>query len=198
MGLSRKRRGIITAFLGTPVGCDCVKQGKDEPTQSSRLYILVTPQTPTYSRQPAAGLWAGQATAIFLMNRFRRWHPCREWQRSIAFTRPMPITARRQYREQQQDEFKTVRIANRTGKYLLYESIDPPPLRSDRRYLNLRTMSPGSMNRQRWRLEDHNFWENQVLTLTVCAAFVSNLQGGAVRGGCSLPNKLIQEYYHSC
>ena len=34
--------------------------------------------------------------------------------------------------ELQQDEFETVRIYDRTGNHLLYESIDPRPFRGDR------------------------------------------------------------------
>jgi membrane peptidoglycan carboxypeptidase len=44
--------------------------------------------------------------------------------------------------ELQQDEFETVRIYDRTGNHLLYESIDPRPFRGDRRYLDLSAMSP--------------------------------------------------------
>ena len=34
--------------------------------------------------------------------------------------------------ELQQEEFQTVRIYDRTGEYLLYESVDPRPFRGDR------------------------------------------------------------------
>ena len=44
--------------------------------------------------------------------------------------------------EAEQDEFQTVRIYDRTGNYLLYESVDPRPFRGDRTYVPLAEMSP--------------------------------------------------------
>ena len=37
--------------------------------------------------------------------------------------------------ERVEQEFKTVKIYDRTGQHLLYESIDPRPFRGDRTYL---------------------------------------------------------------
>ena len=43
--------------------------------------------------------------------------------------------------EQQQDKFQTVRIYDRTGQNLLYESVDPRPFSGDRTYLKLDRMT---------------------------------------------------------
>ena len=45
--------------------------------------------------------------------------------------------------ETEQVEFETVRIYDRTGQHLLYESFDPRPFRGDRTYLPLNEMSSG-------------------------------------------------------
>jgi penicillin-binding protein 1C len=94
--------------------------------------------------------------------------------------------------EQQQDEFETVRIYDRTGKYLLYESIDPRPFRGDRRYIEYRNMSPW-VYRSAIALEDRNFRDNPGINVRgLLRAFVSNLQGGAVQGGSSITQQLIK------
>lgn len=94
--------------------------------------------------------------------------------------------------ELQQDEFETVRIYDRTGNYLLYESIDPRPFRGDRRYLDLRTMSPW-VYQSAVALEDRNFWENPGINVRgLFRAFVSNMQGGVVQGGSSITQQLIK------
>ena len=94
--------------------------------------------------------------------------------------------------EQQQDQFQTVRIYDRTGNHLLYESVDPRPFGGDRRFLSLDKMSPWV-----WKsavaLEDRNFWENPGVNVRgLLRAFVSNLQGGAVQGGSSITQQLIK------
>ncbi|MEZ4730923.1 MAG: transglycosylase domain-containing protein [Caldilineaceae bacterium] len=94
--------------------------------------------------------------------------------------------------ELQQDEFETVRIYDRTGKYLLYESIDPRPFRGDRRYMDLQAMSPW-VYKSAVALEDRNFWENPGINMRgLFRAFVSNLQGSAVQGGSSITQQLIK------
>ncbi len=94
--------------------------------------------------------------------------------------------------ELQQDEFQTVRIYDRTGQHLLYESVDPRPFRGDRTYMPLEEMSPWV-----WKaavaLEDRNFWENPGINVRgLFRAFASNLQGGAVQGGSSITQQLIK------
>lgn len=94
--------------------------------------------------------------------------------------------------EEQQDEFETVRIYDRTGEYLLYESIDPRPFRGDRRYVALPEMSPW-VYQAAVALEDRNFWDNPGINARgLLRAFVSNLQGGAVQGGSSITQQLIK------
>jgi penicillin-binding protein 1C len=94
--------------------------------------------------------------------------------------------------EQQQDQFQTVRIYDRTGQQLLYESVDPRPFGGDRRFLSLDRMSPWV-----WKtavaLEDRNFWENPGVNVRgLLRAFASNLQGGVVQGGSSITQQLIK------
>ncbi|MBK8047710.1 MAG: transglycosylase domain-containing protein [Anaerolineales bacterium] len=94
--------------------------------------------------------------------------------------------------EQRQDQFQTVRIFDRTGNQLLYESVDPRPFGGDRRFLALDKMSPWV-----WQaavaLEDRNFWENPGVNIRgLSRAFMSNLQGGAVQGGSSITQQLIK------
>lgn len=94
--------------------------------------------------------------------------------------------------EAQQDDFQTVRIYDRTGQNLLYESVDPRPFRGDRTFIPLDEMSPWV-----WKsavaLEDRNFFENTGINLRgLMRAFVSNLQGGAVQGGSSITQQLIK------
>lgn len=94
--------------------------------------------------------------------------------------------------EEQQDEFETVRIYDRTGEFLLYESIDPRPFRGDRRYMPLAEMSPW-VTKSAVALEDRNFWENPGINVRgLLRAFASNLQGGAVQGGSSITQQLIK------
>jgi penicillin-binding protein 1C len=94
--------------------------------------------------------------------------------------------------EQQQDKFQTVRIYDRTGQNLLYESVDPRPFSGDRTYLKLDRMTDWV-----WKaavaLEDRNFFENPGINVRgLFRAFVSNLQGGAVQGGSSITQQLIK------
>jgi penicillin-binding protein 1C len=94
--------------------------------------------------------------------------------------------------ESQQDEFETVRIYDRTGKHLLYESVDPRPFRGDRTYISLNEMSPWV-----WKsavaLEDRNFWDNPGINVRgLFRAFFSNMQGGSVEGGSSITQQLIK------
>lgn len=94
--------------------------------------------------------------------------------------------------EQQQDEFETVRIYDRTGQYLLYESIDPRPFKGDRSYVTLPEMSSWAYTAA-VALEDRNFWENPGINARgLLRAFFSNLQGGAVQGGSSITQQLIK------
>jgi penicillin-binding protein 1C len=94
--------------------------------------------------------------------------------------------------ESQQEEFETVRIYDRTGNYLLYESVDPRPFRGDRTYVTLGEMSPW-VTKAAVALEDRNYWENPGINLRgLVRAFASNLQGGQVQGGSSITQQLIK------
>ena len=94
--------------------------------------------------------------------------------------------------EAEQDEFQTVRIYDRTGNYLLYESVDPRPFRGDRTYVPLAEMSPWGA-RAAGASEDRHYWEHPGVNVRgLLRAFISNLQGGAVQGGSSITQQLIK------
>jgi len=94
--------------------------------------------------------------------------------------------------ESQQDKFETVRIYDRTGDHLLYESVDPRPFRGDRTFMPLDQMSP-YVALTAVALEDRGFWDNSGINVRgLFRAFVSNLQGGAVQGGSSITQQLIK------
>src|SRR5690606_24151546 len=97
--------------------------------------------------------------------------------------------------EQQQDQFQAVRIYDRTGTQLLYESVDPRPFGGDRRFVSLDKMAPAV-----WEaavaLEDRKFFENPGINVRgLLRAFASNLQGGAVQGGSSITQQLITNVF---
>lgn len=92
--------------------------------------------------------------------------------------------------EYEQEEFQTVRIYDRTGTILLYESVDAQ--RGDRTYVSIDKMSPWV-----WKaavsLEDRNFFENTGINVRgLLRAFVSNLGGGSVQGGSSITQQLVK------
>lgn len=94
--------------------------------------------------------------------------------------------------ETEQVEFETVRIYDRTGQHLLYESYDPRPFRGDRTYIPLDQMSPWVISAT-VGLEDRSFWENPGVNFEGLArAFVSNLRGGGIQGGSSITQQLIK------
>ncbi len=94
--------------------------------------------------------------------------------------------------ETEQVEFETVRIFDRTGQVLLYESFDPRPFRGDRTYLPLEEMSTWVISAT-VGLEDRSFWENPgVNPVGLGRAFVSNLRGNQVQGGSSITQQLIK------
>lgn len=96
-----------------------------------------------------------------------------------------------------QDSFETVKIYDRTGKYLLYESIDPRPFRGDRTYVTLNQISPHLINAT-IALEDRSFWTNPgVNPRGIARAFLQNLQGGNVQGGSSITQQLAKQNFFS-
>ncbi|MFZ1628409.1 MAG: transglycosylase domain-containing protein [Anaerolineae bacterium] len=94
--------------------------------------------------------------------------------------------------ETEQEDFATVKIFDRTGQHLLYESIDPRPFRGDRTYLPLNEMSPW-LAKATIALEDRSFYENPGINLRgLGRAFVSNLQGNSVQGASSITQQLVK------
>jgi len=94
--------------------------------------------------------------------------------------------------ETEQDAYETVRIYDRTGRYLLYESVDPRPFRGDRTFVTLEQMSPWVIQTA-IALEDRSFWDNPGINVRgLFRAFTSNLQGGAVQGGSSITQQLVK------
>lgn len=148
-----------------------------------------------HANRPRPWLWAGQSIGAILITVLLAvgitTGVCVATVYSIynAYAAQLPDTS---VIELQQDEFETVRIYDRTGNYLLYESIDPRPFRGDRRYVDLKSMSPW-VYQSAVALEDRNFWENPGINMRgLFRAFVSNLQGGAVQGGSSITQQLIK------
>ncbi len=91
-----------------------------------------------------------------------------------------------------QENFETVKIYDRTGTVLLYESIDPRPFRGDRTYVTLDQISPYLINAT-IALEDRSFWENPGVNLRgIGRAFVQNLQGGPIQGASSITQQLVK------
>ena len=94
--------------------------------------------------------------------------------------------------ETAQEEFQTVKIYDRTGKHLLYESIDPRPFRGDRTYVPLSEISPWVI-KATIALEDRSFYDNPGVNVRgIVRAFVSNLRGGPTQGGSSITQQLIK------
>ena len=74
--------------------------------------------------------------------------------------------------ETEQEDFATVKIFDRTGQHLLYESIDPRPFRGDRTYLPLNEMSPW-LAKATIALEDRSFYENPGINLRLSLIHIS-------------------------
>lgn len=107
----------------------------------------------------------------------------------VYFTQNLPDAAAI---ETEQEDFETVKIYDRTGQHLLYESIDPRPFRGDRTYMPLSEMSPWLV-KATIGLEDRSFYENPGVNFRGLArAFISNLQGEGVQGGSSITVQLVK------
>lgn len=95
--------------------------------------------------------------------------------------------------ETEQEEFETVRIYDRTGEHLLFESVDPRPFRGDRTYLPLEEMSSWVISAT-VGLEDRSFWQNPGINpIGLGRALVSTVRGGQVQGGSSITQQLIKQ-----
>ncbi len=94
--------------------------------------------------------------------------------------------------EAAQEEFQTVKIYDRTGRYLLYEAIDPRPFRGDRTYVPLSEISPWVI-KATIALEDRSFYDNPGVNVRgIIRAFFANLRGGPIQGGSSITQQLIK------
>ncbi len=92
----------------------------------------------------------------------------------------------------EQATYETVKIYDRTGQHLLYESIDPRPFRGDRTYLKIDQI-PELVRRATIALEDRSFYTNIGVNLRgLSRAFISNLRGGSVQGASSITQQLVK------
>ena len=92
----------------------------------------------------------------------------------------------------QQVTYETVKIYDRTGQHLLYESIDPRPYRGDRTYLTLNQI-PEAMRNATIALEDRDFYTNIGVNLRgLTRALISNLRGQSVQGASSITQQLVK------
>ena len=92
----------------------------------------------------------------------------------------------------EQASYETVKIYDRTGKHLLYESIDPRPARGDRTYLGIAEI-PQMVRDATIALEDRSFYTNiGVNPRGLGRAFLSNLRGGSVQGASSITQQLVK------
>jgi membrane peptidoglycan carboxypeptidase len=92
----------------------------------------------------------------------------------------------------EQVTYETVKIYDRTGQHLLYESIDPRPFRGDRTYLTIDKI-PKALRNATVALEDRTFYTNiGVNPRGLARAFISNLRGQSVQGGSSITQQLVK------
>jgi len=92
----------------------------------------------------------------------------------------------------EQATYETVKIYDRTGQHLLYESIDPRPFRGDRTYLLLDQI-PEMARNATIALEDRSFYTNIGVNLQgIGRAFLSNVRGQNVQGASSITQQLVK------
>jgi len=92
----------------------------------------------------------------------------------------------------EQETYETVKIYDRTGQHLLYESIDPRPFRGDRTYLPADQI-PALIKNATIALEDRDFYTNIGVNLRgLSRAFISNLRGNSVQGASSITQQLVK------
>ena len=92
----------------------------------------------------------------------------------------------------EQVTYETVKIYDRTGEHLLYESIDPRPFRGDRTYLTIDKI-PQIMRDATVALEDRTFYTNiGVNPRGIGRALISNLRGQSVQGASSITQQLVK------
>src|SRR5450759_1000151 len=95
--------------------------------------------------------------------------------------------------ETKQDRFETVKIYDRTGDHLLYESIDPrPKLGGDRTYLTLEQI-PVQLRNATVALEDRSFYTNIGINVQgIGRALLNNLRGQGLQGASSITMQLVK------
>lgn len=92
----------------------------------------------------------------------------------------------------EQVTYETVKIYDRTGQHLLYESIDPRPFRGDRTYLTIDQISQLVVDAT-IALEDRSYYTNiGVNPRGLARALISNLRGGSVQGASSITQQLVK------
>jgi membrane peptidoglycan carboxypeptidase len=93
----------------------------------------------------------------------------------------------------EQSTYETVKIYDRTGQHLLYESIDPRPFRGDRTYLPLDQI-PVMLRDATIALEDRDFYTNVGVNFKgLGRALVNDLRGQSVQGGSSITQQLVKQ-----
>ena len=92
----------------------------------------------------------------------------------------------------EQVKYETVKIYDRTGQHLLYESIDPRPFRGDRTYLPIDQI-PELVRDATIALEDRSFYSNIGVDLRgLGRAFVSNIRGQNVQGASTITQQMVK------
>jgi membrane peptidoglycan carboxypeptidase len=92
----------------------------------------------------------------------------------------------------EQVEYETVKIYDRTGQHLLYESIDPRPFRGDRTYLPIDQI-PELVRDATIALEDRSFYSNIGVDLRgLGRALISNLRGQGVQGSSTITMQMVK------
>lgn len=92
----------------------------------------------------------------------------------------------------EQVKYETVKIFDRTGQHLLYESIDPRPFRGDRTYLTIDQI-PELVRDATIALEDRSFYTNIGVDLRgLGRALISNLRGQGVQGSSTITMQMVK------
>ncbi len=92
----------------------------------------------------------------------------------------------------EQARYETVKIYDRTGQHLLYESIDPRPFRGDRTYLPIDQI-PEMVRNATIALEDRSFYTNIGVDLRgLGRAFLSNLRGQSIQGASTITQQMVK------
>ena len=92
----------------------------------------------------------------------------------------------------EQVKYETVKIYDRTGQHLLYESIDPRPFRGDRTYLPIDQI-PEMVRNATIALEDRSFYSNIGVDVRgLGRAFLSNVRGQNVQGASTITQQMVK------